>query len=139
MTTTDEQAAEAHEYVPIQARGWGVPIALAIVAILALMAIGVSITKLVTDTPKAKTLTYVVPAGTAEQLFFGETVEIMPAEVRLNVGDTLVVRNEDTQTMTVGPFTVRGGETLSQEFKRPQTLIGECSLSGSGEIKIIVT
>lgn len=27
----------------------------------------------------------------------------------------------------------------SQEFRRRQTLIGECTLSGSGEIKIIVT
>jgi hypothetical protein len=80
----------------------------------------------------------VVPQGTSERVFRGEVVDIMPPEVRLEVGDTLVVRNEDFETVTVGPFTVRAGETLRQEFQRPQTLIGECTLSGSGEIKIIV-
>ncbi|MEZ5181953.1 MAG: hypothetical protein R2702_08785 [Acidimicrobiales bacterium] len=55
------------------------------------------------------------------------------------MGDTLVVRNDDTETMVVGPFTVRPGETLTQHFQRAQTLVGECSLSGSGTVEIVVT
>ena len=139
MTATDEQLPGASEEVPLRARGWGIPILLALVAIIAVLAVGVSVTKLVAGSPKAKTLTFVVPAGTAEKAFFGKPVTIMPTEVRLNVGDTLVIKNNDSQTATVGPFTVRDGEVLRQKFQRPQTLIGECSLSGSGEVKIIVT
>jgi hypothetical protein len=91
------------------------------------------------DQDTAKTVTYVVPDGTTARAWRGEVIEIMPPEVALNVGDTLVVRNEDSQTVTVGPFSVRAGETLSQRFNKPQTLIGECTLSGSGQVKIVVT
>jgi len=139
MTTVEQEPPASSEDVPLRARGWGIPILLAVVALVALVAIGVSITKLATNSPKAQTVTYVVPKGTTEKLFFGEPVQIMPNEVNLNVGDTLVIRNEDTETVAVGPFTVRGGETLRQTFTRPQTLIGECTLSGSGEIKLVVT
>ncbi len=137
--TTEQDAPTPTEQVPLRARGWGIPVLLALVAIMAVFGIGVVLTNLVGTAPKAKTVSYVVPKGTAEKVFFGKTVDIMPPEVRLNTGDTLLVRNEDEQTATVGPFTVRAGETLKQTFQRPQTLIGECTLSGTGEIKIIVT
>jgi len=134
MATT----ASTSDQVPVRARGWAIPVVLAVVAIVALVAIGMSIATLVGGGSQ-ETVTFVVPDGTTERVFFGESVEIMPNEVRMRVGDTLVVRNDDIETVTVGPFTVRAGETLTQEFRRPQTLIGECTLSGSGEIKIIVT
>jgi hypothetical protein len=125
--------------VPLRARGWGIPILLAAVAIVAVMVIGGAVAALLNSGGDGETLTFVVPEGTAERGYLGETVDIMPSEVQLRVGDTLVVRNDDTQTATVGPFTVRPGETLEQRFQRPQTLIGECTLSGTGEIKIVVT
>lgn len=139
MSTTADQGASMDEQVPLRARGWGVPIFLAIVSLVAVVVLGAAIATLVTGGDEATTVTYVVPEGTAKKVFFGETVDIMPAEVNLSVGDTLVVRNDDVQTATVGPFTVRPGETLEQRFQRPQTLIGDCTLSGTGEIKIVVT
>ncbi len=63
----------------------------------------------------------------------------MPSEVPMRVGDTIVVRNDDVETATVGPFTVRPGETLTQTFRSPMTLVGECTLSGTGEVEIVVT
>lgn len=127
------------EPVPLRARGWGIPIVLALVALVAVVVIGGSLAALLGGDGEGETLTFVVPEGTAERGYLGETVDIMPAEVQMAVGDTLVVRNDDTQTATVGPFTVRPGETLTQRFQRPQTLIGDCTLSGTGEIKIVVT
>ena len=134
----DPQEPIAEEELPLRARGWGIPVLLAMVCIVCAVVIGAAATTLLDGDDDPETITYVVPAGTSEKLFFGETVEIMPTEVYLDVGDTLVIRNEDSQTMAVGPFTVRGGETLEQTFSRPQTLIGECSLSGTGEIKLII-
>lgn len=86
----------------------------------------------------AETHVYVVEAGTGSRLDAGEAVELMPTEVRLSVGDTLVIRNDDDRDYTVGPYTVRAGEELTQTYYSPQVLVGECSLSGSGEVQIIV-
>ena len=82
---------------------------------------------------------YTIDAGTGARLDAGEVVELMPTEVRLSVGDTLVVRNEDDRDFMVGPYLVRAGETIEQTYLTAQVLVGECSLSGSGEIRIIVS
>lgn len=136
---TDPAPVDADGEVPLRARGWGIPVLLALVCIVCAVVIGAAATSLLDGGDDPETITYTVPEGTSEKLFFGETVEIMPTEVLLDVGDTLVIRNEDSQTMAVGPFTVRGGETLEQTFSRPQTLVGECSLSGTGEIRLVVS
>lgn len=83
--------------------------------------------------------TYVIPADASERIANGEEVEIMPAVVRFEVGDYLILRNDADRVFTVGPYTVRPGETLEQQYLRPQTLIGECDLSTTGEIRIVVT
>ena len=128
------------EPVPLRARGWGIPLLLTAMVALVLGGVAVAIVAATGGSGgKAETVTYVVPKGTAEELYLGKTINIMPPQVDLDVGDTLVIRNDDVQTATVGPFTVRAGETLTQTFRRPQTLIGECSLSGTGEVKIVVT
>ena len=83
--------------------------------------------------------TYTIEAGTGARIDAGEVVELMPTEVRLSVGDTLVVQNDDDRDFTVGPYLVRAGETIEQTYRTAQVLVGECSLSGSGEIRIIVS
>lgn len=137
--TTDPDQLPDDDAVPLRARGWGVPVLLAVVALVVLVGAGVVIAKVTAPDQAGETVTFVVPEGTAEKVFFGETVDIMPSRVELQVGDTLVVRNDDEQTMVVGPFTVRPGETLTQHFQRPQTLVGECTLSGTGTVEIVVT
>lgn len=84
------------------------------------------------------THTYVVEAGTGARLDQGVQIDLMPTEVRLAVGDTLVIQNDDDRDYMVGPYSVRAGETIEQTFQRAQILVGECSLSGSGEVQIIV-
>ena len=137
--TSDAEQLRELEPAPLRARGWGVPVLLALVAIVVLVGAGALIAKVTAPSHEGTTVTFVVPKGTYEKVFFGDQVDIMPSQVDLKVGDTLVVRNDDTETMVVGPFTVRPGETLRQHFQRPQTLIGECTLSGSGTVKIVVT
>lgn len=137
-TTSDDPPGDT-EPVPRRARGWGIPILLTFVVGIAIGAVLVSVAALLDDDRAPQTLTFVVPDGAAEDAYFGKKVDVMPPEVDLRVGDTLVIRNDDSQTASVGPFTVRSGETLRQTFRRPQTLIGECTLSGTGEVKIVVT
>ncbi len=125
--------------VPLRARGWGIPILLvAVVAVLAGLA-AVGIAALIDRDRPPETMTFVVPEGTAADLAAGQEIDLMPPEVEMKVDDTIVVRNDDTEIATVGPFTVRPGETLTQTFRSPMTLVGECTLSGTGEVKIVVT
>ena len=138
-TTASSSGPEAPEVVPLRARGWGIPLLLTAVVAIIMGIVAVGVVAVTNKEEPAQTVTFVVPDGTAEKVYLGKTVNIMPPKVDLPVGDTLVVRNDDSQTATVGPFTVRPGETLTQTFRRPQTLIGECTLSGTGEVKIIVT
>ncbi len=85
------------------------------------------------------THTYTVPAGTGARQDQGEQVEVMPTDLHLEVGDHLVIINEDDRVQTVGLFTVRPGETLDTPFGRPGVYKGACTVSSSGQIVITVT
>jgi len=85
------------------------------------------------------TLTYTVPAGTGVRQDRGEQVELMTAELELEVGDHLVIVNEDDRVQTVGLFTVRPGETVDTPFPRAGVFKGACTMSSSGQITITVT
>jgi hypothetical protein len=142
MTTTEIAPEEppADEQEPARTGGWGLGIVLIAISVVALVVAGVLIVRLVSpEEASGRVVTYVVPSGTADKVAQGEKIEIMPQEVRLEVGDSLVIRNDDDTTALVGPYVVKSGTTLTQKFQRPQYLVGECSISGSGEIKIIVT
>jgi hypothetical protein len=142
MTTTEiaPQGPPADEQEPARTGSWGLGIALIAISVVALVVAGVLVMRLVSsEEASGEVVTFVVPAGTADKVAQGEKIEIMPREVRLDVGDSLVIRNDDDTTALVGPYVVKSGTTLTQKFQRPQYLVGECSISGSGEIKIIVT
>lgn len=85
------------------------------------------------------TYSYTVPAGTADRLAKGEKVSVMPTEIKLAVGDHLVVRNDDDELATIGLFTVRPGETVDTPFNTPGVFKGACAMSGDGQIRIVVT
>ncbi len=80
-----------------------------------------------------------VPVGTAGRIARGEPVELIPAEVELSVGDTIVIKNADDQVHEVGPFSVRAGETLRYTFDRAGTYLGNCTVHPSGKVEIVVT
>lgn len=122
-------------------------VALVAVVVAALAVAGVAVALLVgrSDDPPPRAArepevqTYVIEAGTYDRLLSGEIVNAIPTEIRLRVGDRLVVRNEDVKGFEVGPYSVRPGDTLEQEFLRPQTLIGECLVSRNGQVRIVVS
>jgi hypothetical protein len=55
----------------------------------------------------------VIPAGTAERVARGEASPTIPKEMVFVVGDTLVVRNEDTVAHQLGPVWTPPGATAS--------------------------
>jgi hypothetical protein len=82
----------------------------------------------------------VIPQGTREMMLMGEGDEFVPAQIRLKLNgqNTLVIRNDDFADHTVGPFFVRAGETVRQEFTQTAILEGSCSIRHGASIKIIV-
>lgn len=81
---------------------------------------------------------YVIPAGTADRLAAGEVVEIVPSELRVTVGDTIRIVNDDVVDHIVGVFYVRAGSTLTQQFQSTGVLAGECSVHPSGQFTLTV-
>lgn len=81
----------------------------------------------------------VVPFGTYESTMRGELVDLLPAVLDVKVGDEFVVVNEDEFTHTIGPFTVRPGETMRHVWQTPDTILGECSLLMGDAVTINVT
>ena len=80
----------------------------------------------------------VVPMGTFEQVMRGEFVDLLPSIIEVNVGDEFVVVNEDKVTHTIGPFSVRPGETLRHVWQTVDTIQGDCSVLMSDNVIINV-
>lgn len=81
---------------------------------------------------------YVIPAGTADRLARGETVDIIPSPLEVTVGQVIRIRNDDGAPALVGPFYVGAGETLVQEFRSAGRLEGICRLHPSGRLVVDV-
>jgi len=82
---------------------------------------------------------FVIPAGAGTALDAGTPLEILPAELDADVGETIQIVNEDDRGHLVGPWFVGAGETLRQTFQSPGEFIGECSVHPSGQIRVIIS
>ena len=82
---------------------------------------------------------FVIPVGAGEALDRGEPLEILPAELTVEVGEVIEIVNEDDRGHPVGPWFVGGNETLRQEFASPGEYIGVCTVHPSGQIVVTVT
>ncbi len=85
------------------------------------------------------TITYVIPAGTRARKLAGEDIAVIPAVIELKVGQTLVLRNEDSDAHIAGPFFVGAGEESSYTFTEPKTISGECTIHPSGRFEVVVS
>ena len=95
---------------------------------------------IVGDSPEAEAdYLYVIPAGTADRITAGETVEILPAQLVVRVGEVIRVVNEDDAGHFVGIFYVGAGETVTQRFASSGDFSGFCTIHPSGQISLHVT
>ena len=83
----------------------------------------------------------VVPEGTGDLIEAGENPEIIPAVIELKIGENniLVIENQDSTDHAVGPFFVRAGETIRQEFTKPNVYQGACTIHPDAQVEIVVT
>lgn len=102
-----------------------------------LVAVPVGLARLV-GPPPVTVHTFTIPEGTGARLAAGETVEILPADLRMAVRDRLVISNEDSEPHEIGPFVVASGSKLDTRFSEALSVDGNCSLHPSGSISIRV-
>lgn len=87
-----------------------------------------------------RTLEFSIPAGTAARMATGYPVlDVMPEQLDLFVGDTVVVENLDEEVHTFGPITVRPGETTQLTFDRPGYYFGICTVGTHDTVTFVVT
>jgi len=79
------------------------------------------------DTRPPRQIVLVIPPGTAERVSQGEQPPTIPLNMVFVVGDTLVVRNEDTVEHQLGPMWVPAGSSASLQLNVAQKLSFQCS------------
>jgi hypothetical protein len=82
----------------------------------------------------------VIPLGTQALIRSGMGDDVIPADIRLNLSGqhVLVIRNDDIADHTVGPFFVRAGETIRQNFTQTAVFQGTCTIRHNADINIVV-
>ena len=82
----------------------------------------------------------VIPQGTQAMIRTGQGEDIMPSEIHLSLTgqNVLYIRNDDIADHTVGPFFIRAGETIRQEFTRAAEFVGKCTILHGNEVSIVV-
>jgi len=76
-----------------------------------------------------KVIELVIPAGTAESVRHGEAEPSIPTGMVFVVGDSLVVRNQDSASHQLGPLFIPSGSSATMSFERPAQLSYACSFS----------
>lgn len=72
-------------------------------------------------------ITIVIPRGTAEQVAKGEQPPTIPENLTFVVGDTLIVRNEDTVDHKLGPLWIPSNASARLSLDQEERLAYECS------------
>lgn len=78
-----------------------------------------------------KTITLVIPAGTAARIESGNELRIFPDEMTFVVGDILEVVNEDSEPHQMGPVFVPPGATGSMVLNQAEKTTVDCSFQSS--------
>jgi hypothetical protein len=78
-----------------------------------------------------RTITLVIPAGTAARIADGEAEPSIPETMSFVIGDTLLVKNEDSAPHQLGPVWVPAGSTGSLVLKDANHYSYSCSFTPS--------
>jgi len=83
--------------------------------------------------------TFEIPYGTNDLQERGLlTVDVVPEDYTVKVGDTVTIVNSDVVVHSFGPFTVRPGETQSMTFTEPGYYFGVCTAGPHDTVTITV-
>lgn len=107
-------------------------IALAVAAVLAVVILWVA-AQGSTDEVRIR-----IPAGTGRQLEAGEDPGIVDTVISLDVGDTLVVENDDDRLHVLGSLSIAPDATERLAYEQRGRFTGPSSFTPDGTVTIIV-
>jgi hypothetical protein len=83
---------------------------------------------------------YTIPPGTAARLAAGEQVSVLPSliELALDREKTLVIQNNDTAAVQIGPYRIEPGQRFVQRYDSPGTFDLFCSVHAGKQLRIVV-
>lgn len=82
---------------------------------------------------------FVIPRGTNERIQAGEAVDdVLPTTLTAQLGDTIVLVNNDDVFHIYGPVSARSGETVSWLLGQPGTFSGLCTVSSERQVTLTV-
>lgn len=89
---------------------------------------------------EARQLVFVIPPGTVARQAAGEQVSILPDTITLTLGqrDTLVIRNDDSQPVQIGPFKIAPGQRFEQQYFNRGTFDLVCTLHQTQRLKVVI-
>ncbi|ACL26264.1 cupredoxin domain-containing protein [Chloroflexus aggregans] len=91
-------------------------------------------------TNRQRQLVFEIPPGTAARLAAGEEVNIFPSTIVIDLRqyDTLVIQNNDTAEVTIGPFRIVPGQRFVQRYWGPGVYELICSVHQGEQLRIEV-
>lgn len=106
---------------------------------IAMIAIGGSLLWQAT-TNRQRQLVFEIPPGTAARLAAGEEVTIFPSTIIIDLRqhDTLVIQNNDSAEVTIGPFLIVPGQRFVQRYWSPGVYELICSVHQGEQLRIEV-
>ncbi len=79
------------------------------------------------DTRSPEQIILVIPLGTAQRVALGEQPPSIPTNMLFVVGDTLVVKNEDSVEHQLGPLWIPAGSSASMPLNTDEKFAFQCS------------
>ncbi len=79
-----------------------------------------------------------IPAGTADRIARGEAVSSIPSNLIFVMGDTLLVKNQDSVPHTLGPLFIPPGSSATMNLNQAQDYTVACSFQPSKYIGLSV-
>lgn len=91
-------------------------------------------------TNRQRQLVFEIPPGTAARLAAGEEVNIFPSTIIIDLRqhDTLVIQNNDSAEVTIGPFRIVPGQQFVQRYWSPGVYELICSIHQGEQLRIEV-
>lgn len=113
-------------------------------ALLLMAVVGAALAALIvvvvnqSDDPTIDPYEVSVAADTAAGLQSGDVDDLVPATIRLEPGQQLVLRNNDWQPHTLGDLTAERGDTVRMSYPTEGRHITATSLRADGRLTILV-
>lgn len=93
-----------------------------------------------TTTDRQRQLIFEIPPGTAARIAAGEEVNIFPSKIVIDLRqhDTLIIQNNDSEEVTIGPFRIVPGQRFIQRYWSPGVYELICSVHQGEQLRIEV-